>query len=172
MTWFFIKGVLMTFPFFIIMGIVGNLIGVLTLSIFTKTGHQNINGFIKFSIYVSFIIGAFFFGVMGMFYASYTVLLTAYMAKWLAIIVVTLLLISISRYTFKEVRSLHNKTILFASYEFYNEGKYSRHSQVVNENILLGLMLLLPSYIFFLIFDNLADKIFMGLNSYLISFFK
>ena len=94
MTWFFIKGVIMTFPIFIIMGIVGNLIGGLTLSIFTKTGHhKNVKGFLKFSIYVSFIIGAFFFAVMGMFYASYTFLLTSYMAKWLAITLTVIFLL-------------------------------------------------------------------------------
>lgn len=162
----------MAFPIFIVMGIVGNLIGVLMLSIFSKTGNDNINGFLKFSIFISFIIGAFFFAIMGMFYASYTLLLTAYKAKWLAVILVVLYLILISRYNFKEVRSLHTKNILFASYDFYEEGKYSKYSQVVNENVLLGCMLLFPSYVFFLFFHNVADKISLGLNSYLTSFFK
>jgi len=170
MTWYIIKGALMALPIFIVMGIVANLIGVLTLSIFGKTEKDNINGFLKFSIFVSFIIGAIFFAVMGMFYASYTLLLTAYIAKWLAIILVTIFLILISSYNFKEVRLLHNKNVLFASNDFFDNGKYSKHSQVVNENILLGCMLLFPAFIFFLIFPSLADKISLGLNSYLISF--
>lgn len=162
----------MALTIFIVMGVVGNLIGVIALFIFAKTEKENISGFLKFSIFVSFIIGAIFFAIMGMFYASYTLLLTAYMAKWLAIVLVAFFLILISSYNFKEVRSLHNKNVLFASYDFYDDGKYSKHSRVVNENVLLGCMLLLPAYIFFLIFPNLADKVSFGLNSFLISFFK
>ena len=106
---------------------------------------------------------------MGMFYATYTLFLTTYMTKWLSIILVVLFLLLLSRYTFKEVRSIHEKNILIASYEFYGKGKYSKHSQVINENVLLGCMLLFPSYVFFLIFNNLADKFSFGLNSWLLS---
>jgi hypothetical protein len=172
MKWFIIKGALMAFPIFIVMGIVGNLFGLMSLSIFSKTGKDNINGFLKFSIFLSFVIGAIFYTIMGMFYASFTLLLTSYMVKWLAIILVAIFLIFIVRYNYKEVRSLHNKNLLFASYDFYDNGKYSKHSQVVNENVLLGFIMLFPAYIFFLIFPSLADKVSFGLNSYLISFFK
>lgn len=172
MKWQLIKGALMAFPIYIVMGIVGNLIGGLAFAIFNKTKHSNINGFLKVSIFISFFIGAIFFFIMGMFYASYTLFLTIYMAKWLAIILVVFFLLLLSRFTFKEIRSIHEKNIRFASFDFYENGKYFKHSQVVNENVLLGSMLLFPSYIFFLVFNNLADKILFGLNSYLLSFFK
>ena len=159
----------MAFPIFIAMGIVANIIGGLIFAIFTKTKNSNINGFLKISIFISFIVGAIFFYLMGMFYATYTLFLTTYMTKWLSIILVVLFLLLLSRYTFKEVRSIHEKNILIASYEFYGKGKYFKHSQVINENVLLGCMLLFPSYVFFLIFNNLADKFSFGLNSWLLS---
>lgn len=169
MTWSIIKGAFMMIPIFILMGITGNIIGASALGIFTKTKSENINGFLKLSIYISYGVGAIFFYIMGMFYASFTLLLANYSAKWLAIIIVSLFLFIISKYTFKEVRLLHNKNVLLAPYEFYEKGKYYKQSQVVNENVLLGVMLIFPCYIFFLIFPGLADKLSFGLNSYLIS---
>ena len=172
MTWQLIKGALMAFPIFIAMGIVGYIIGALVFSIFIKTKNNNINDFLKISIFISFIIGAIFFYIMGMFYSAYTLFLTTYMTKWLAIVFVVLFLLLLSRYTFKEVRSIHEKNVLIASYEFYDKGKYSKHSQAVNENILLGCVILFPSYIFFLIFNNLSDKLSFGLNSWLLLLIK
>jgi hypothetical protein len=171
MIWDLIKGALMAFPIFIVMGIVGNLIGGLTLAIYSKTGNYNINGFLKISTIVSFIIGGIFFFIMGMFYASYTLHLAINISKWIAVILVTIFLILISIYTFKEVRNLHDKNTLLASYDLFDTGKYRKHRQVVNENILLGSIMLFPSYILFLIFDNLADRVSLGLNSFLMSFY-
>lgn len=172
MTWQLIKGVLMAFAIFVAMGISGNIIGGFAFSIFTKKRSDNINSFLKVSIFISFIIGAIFFYLMGMFYASYTLFLTTYMTKWIAIILVVVFLLLLSRYTFKEVRSIHEKNVLVSPYEFYNKGKYSKHGQVVNENVLLGCMVLFPSYIFFLLFNNLADRLSFGLNSWLMSLIK
>lgn len=162
----------MAFPIFIAMGLIGNIIGAFAFFLFTKTKSNDINGFLKFSIFISFFIGAIFFYLMGMFYAAFTLSLSTYMAKWLAILLVIIFLILLTRYTFKEVRYIHEKNILIPNYEFYDKGKYLKHIQVVNENILLGCMVLFPSYIFFLIFNNLADKLSFGLNSWLLSFLK
>jgi hypothetical protein len=171
MIWDLIKGCLMAFPIFILMGIIGNLIGVLSLAIFSKIGNYNINGFLKISIFISFIVGAVFFFIMGMFYASYTLYLTTNISKWFAVMFVSIFLVLISIYTFREVRNLHNKNILIASYDFFDNGKYRKHRQVVNENILLGSIVLFPSYILFLIFNDLANRLSLGLNSFLMSFF-
>jgi hypothetical protein len=168
MTWTFVKGGLMMVPIFIIMGIIGNLVGAIALGIFTKSKSENINSFLKLTIYLSYFVGAVFFLLMGMFYASFTLLITCYMAKWLAIILVSIFLLIINKYTFKEVRLLHNKNILLGPYEFYEKEKYYKQSHVVNENVLLGGMLIFPAYIFFLIFNGLADKLSFGFNSYLI----
>lgn len=169
MIWTFIKGCLMMAPIFILLGITGNIVGAVALGIFSKTKSENINSFLKLTIYISYFVGGIFFFIMGMFYASFTLLLTGYMAKWLAIIIVIIFLLIISKYTFKEVHLLHNKNILLGPYEFYEKEKYYKQCQVVNENVLLGCILLFPSYIFFLFFNNIADKLSFGLNSFLIS---
>ena len=169
MKWLIVKGALIALPLFIVMGLLGNLVGVLTFFIFLRLKKGTFNGFLKFSTFVSFAIGALLFAIMGMFYASFTSLLTTYIAKWLAIIIVIILLFLISRYNFKEVRLLHSKNIRLSTHEFYGDEKYLKHIQFVNENVLLGCMLLFPSFIFFLIFPSLADKISLGLNSYLLS---
>lgn len=170
MTLFFIKGALLALPIYVIMGFLGNLIGVLMLNVFSKTKNDNINSFLKISIYVFFSIGALFFSVMGMFYASYTLLLYQYLSKWLATTLVVLYLILLSRFNSKEIRSLHTKTSNFSSYDFYQEGKYSKYCQFVGENLLLGGLVLLPSFIFFLYFNNLTEKLSFELNSFLLSF--
>ena len=169
MQWHIMKGVLMAFPIFFAMGIIGNIIGALTFFIFTKTKSNNINGFLKFSIILSFIVGVFFFCFTGMFYAAFTVFLYTYMTKWLSIIIVILYLLLLTKYTFKEIRPLHEKNTRIPAYDFYEKGKYFKHMQVVNENILLSCMVLFPSYIFFLIFNDFADKLSFGLNSWLLS---
>lgn len=172
MLWFILKGVLMALLIFVIMGIVGNIVCGMVFFLFSATSNQNIKRFLRLSVSISFTIGLFFFFVMGMFYASYTLLLAEHFAKWLVITFTIIFLLIMYRYTFKEVQSLHKKNALISAYEFYKKDKYLKHIRVVNESILLGGIILLPSYIFFLIFNNLADTLSLGINSYLISFFK
>ncbi len=162
----------MAFPLFIAMGIIGILIGRLIFAMFINSKSENINSFLKLSIWIFFIVGAIFFFIMGMFYASYTLSATTYMPKWLAITLVSILLLLIYSYTFKEIKALHNKNVLFVPSDFYNSRKYFNYGQVVNEYVLSAGLVLLPSYIFFLIFNNLADKLSFGLNSFLMSFFN
>lgn len=172
MIWTLIKGGLIMAPIFIIMGIVGNIIGAIALIIFLKLKGENINRFLKLTIYVSYFIGGISFIIMGMFYSSFTLFLIEYMPKWFAVIIILLFLSTITKYTFQEIRLLHSKNILLAPYEFFEKEKFLKQSQVVSENILIGVVFVFPAYIFFLIFNDLADSLSFGLNSFLISLIK
>lgn len=162
------------------MGLIGNLVGIISFTLFLKKYPTEvdvtirINHFLKTTIWICFFVGGLFFIIMGMLYASFTLLLSTHIVKWLAIILVVIFLLVINTYIFKEVKSLNQKNILFLDFDFYhtNKKKYSNYTQVVNQNVLSGGLLLLPSYIFFLIFNELADKLSFGLNSFLLSFIK
>lgn len=174
MKWYLIKGGLIIFPLFIAMGLIANLIGLLSFFIFSKS-NKYINDFLKISIWISFFIGFIGFSYMGMFYASYTLTLTPYMVKWLAIIIVLSFILVIVYYSSKEYKSLTRKTIAFnyGHFQFHpRNNPYINHSQIVNQSVFQACPMLLISFIFFLFFNGLADTLSFGLNSFLLSLIK
>ncbi len=174
MKWYLLKGTLMLFPFFISMGVIGNLVGLVSFFIYSKS-NKRLEEFLKISIWISFFIGFVFFLIMGMFYATYSLTLTHFMKKWLAIIIVLIIILITVYYSNKEFKEITKKTFRLTDADFMIDGTinpYINHGQVVNQALFSSSPFILISYIFFLIFNGLADTLSFGLNSYLISFFK
>ena len=172
MKWYLIKSGFIILSLFLTMGLIGNIIGLITFTISSKL-RKSIDDFLKISIWISFFVGLIGFVIMGMFYATYALSLTTYITKWLAISLVLVLILIIIFYSRKEYLALSKKTIHFnyGDFQFNRVSKpYANHSQVVNQSILSSYPFLIISYVIFLIFNDWADKFSFGLSSYLMSF--
>jgi len=143
MTWFLIKGLLLLFAFFIFTGTIGNLFGWLLVA----------------STIFLIIFSILCFSFMGLFYASFTYALTTYMKLWFAIIIVSVFIIYIYIHTVKEYMKL--KTKLQSDAFNFNplNSEYYIRNHVNTKTILSSGHFIILSYIFFLIFNNLADKL-------------
>lgn len=169
MTWFLIKGLLLLFAFFILTGTIGNLFGWL----FFKLSKSLNNGWLLVASTIFLIIFSILcFSFMGLFYASFTYALTTYIKLWLAIIIVSVFVIYVYIHTVKEYMKLKNK---LQSDEFNfnpHNSEYHIRNHVNTKTILSSGYFIVLSYIFFLVFNNLAGKFSFGLNSYLLSLIK
>ena len=173
MTWYLIKGFLVVFGVFIAMALIGNFIGIVQFSLY-----KNARSFEKYSIRISFIIGMLSFIIMGMFLASFAYSLVNQMSLWLSVSLTLFFVLSIHYLTYKETREMTVRRMNRQASEINNleihhiKNTFSKHSQIINQNVLNGYIALLPSCIFFLIFNSLADKFSFGLNSYLLNLIK
>lgn len=169
MTWFLIKGLLLLFAFFILTGTIGNLFGWL----FFKLSKSLNNGWLLVASTIFLIIFSILcFSFMGLFYASFTYALTTYMKLWFAIIIVSVFIVYIYIHTVKEYMKLKTK---LQSDEFnFNPRNCEYHirNHVNTKTILSNGHFIVLSYIFFLIFQNIADKFSFGLNSSILSLIK
>ena len=169
MTWFLIKGFLLLFAFFIATGTIGNLFGWL----FFKMSKSLNNDWLPLASTIFLILFSILcFSFMGLFYASFTYALTTYMKLWFAIVIVSIFIIYIYIHTVKEYMKLKNK---LQSDEFnFNprNSEYHIRNHVNTKTILSNGHFIVLSYILFLIFNNLADKVSFGLNSYVLSLIK
>lgn len=169
MAWFLIKGLLLLFAFFITTGIIGNLFGWL---FFKLSKILNNEWLLVASTTFLIIFSILCFSFIGLFYASFTHALTAYMKLWFAIIIVSVFIVYVYIHTVKEYKKLKNK---LQSDEFNfnpHNSEYHIQNHVNTKTILSCGVFIVLSYIIFLIFNNLADKFSFGLNSYLLSFIK
>lgn len=160
------------FPLFIAMGLIANIVGLLSFTIFSKL-RKPIDVFIKISIWISSIIGLIGFSVIGMFYATFTLSLTIFFKKWFAITIVSIFILIIISYASKEYLTLSKKNayLNYSDFQLDPTNKpYYNHSKIVNQYVLQSYPYLSFSYIFFLIFNGLADKLSFGLISYFMSF--
>ena len=84
MTWYLIKAAIMIFAIFISMGLIGNIVGIISFGLHKqlKTHQDN---FEQRSIWISFIIGLIMFAIMGMFLASFVLSTSKHASMWLAI---------------------------------------------------------------------------------------
>ena len=160
----------MLFAFFISTGVIATIFGWLFFKLSKKL--NNDWPIVACTIFL-LIFSILSFSLMGLFYASYTHALTKYMKLWLAIIAVSVFIIYIYIHTVKEYMKLKNKLHSNASYLDLSEiTNFSIHNRLNTKTVFSSGHFLVISYIFFLIFNNLADKLSFGLNSYLLSFFK
>lgn len=169
MTWFLIKGLLMLFAFFILTGTIGNLFGWVFFKL--SKGLKN-DWLLVVSTLFLIIFSILCFSFMGLFYASFTYALTTYMKLWLAIIIVSVFIIYVYMHTVREYMKIKSK---LQSDEFNFNTRNSEYHIRNHDNtktILSSGYFIVLSYIFFLIFNNLADKLSFGLNSWLLSFLK
>jgi hypothetical protein len=169
MTWFLIKGLLLLFVFFILIGSIGNIFGWLFYKLSKKIKSELPLLVSDIFLIISSILCFLF---MGLFYASFTFALTIYMKLWAAVIIVSPLIISIYYNSFKEWNKLENK---LQSVEYKFNLTITEYNKLTNHNnriILMNCYLIVLSYIFFLIFNNLANSFSLGLNNYLLSLIK
>ena len=169
MTWFLIKGLLLLFAFFIATGIIGNLFGWL---FFKLSKGLNNDWLLVASTIFLIIFSIVCFSFMGLFYASFTYALTTYMKLWFAIIIVSIFIIYVYIHTVREYMKLKKK---LQSDEFNfnpSNSEYHIRNHVNTKTILSSGSFIVLSYIFFLIFNNLAEKFSFGFNSWLLSLLK
>lgn len=169
MTWFLIKGLLLLFAFFISTGTIGNMFGWLFFKLSSKL---NNDWLLVASTIFLIIYSASAFSLIGMFYASYTYALTTYMKLWFAIVIVSVFIIYIYIHTVREYMKLKNK---IQSDEFnYNPhiSEYHKRHHVNTKIILSNGLFIVLSFVFFLIFNEFADKFSFGLNSSILSLLK
>ena len=169
MTWFLIKGLLLLFTFFILTGTIGNLFGWL---FFKLSKRLNNEWLLVASTIFLIIFSILCFSFMGLFYATFTHALTAYIKLWFAIIIVSVFIVYVYIHTVKEYMKLKKK---LQSDEFNfnpHNSEYHIRNHVNTKTILSSGIFIVLSYIFFLIFNNLADKFSFGLSSYLLSLIK
>lgn len=169
MTWFLIKGLLLLFAFFIASGTIGNICGWLFFKLSKVLKNEWL--LVASTIFlITFSIASFSF--MGLFYASFTYALTTYMKLWFAIIIVSIFILYFYIHTVKEYMKLKNK---LQSDEFnFNtrNSEYHIRNHVNTKTILSSGYFIVLSYIFFLIFNSLADIFSFGLSSWLLSLLK
>jgi hypothetical protein len=169
MTWFLIKGLLLLFAFFILTGTIGNLFGWL---FFKLSKSLNNDWLLVASTIFLIIFSILCFSFIGLFYASFTFALTTYMKLWLAIIIVSVFVISIYIHTVKEYLKLKNK-LQSEDFNFNpRNSEYHIRNHVNTKTILSSGYFIVLSYIFFLIFQNLADKFSFGLTTSILSLIK
>lgn len=169
MTWFLIKGLLLLFAFFILTGTIGNLFGWLFFKLSKKL---NNDWLLVASTIFLIIFSILCFSFMGLFYASFTHALTAYMKLWFAIIIVSVFIVYVYIHTVREYMKLKNK---LQSDEFNfnpHNSEYHIRNHINTKTILSSGHFIVLSYVFFLIFNNLADKFSFGLTSFLLSLIK
>ena len=169
MTWFLIKGLLLLFAFFILTGTIGNLFGWLFFKLSKKLNNEWL--LVASTIFL-IIFSIICFSFIGLFYASYTHALTKYMKLWFAVIIVSVFIIYIYIHTVKEYMKLKNKLQSDAFIYNPHNSEYYIRNHVNTKTILSSGYFIVISYIFFLIFNNLADTLSFGINSYLLSLIK
>lgn len=168
----FLKGLLMLFPIYLAMGIVGNLVGALLLLLFTVIKKTSVDLYLFISTLICSIVGMIFFAILGMFYAAFALFISSYISLWITIAVTVVFLVVLTKYNYRAILKLHYKNKSIKIYDFDDTANYYKNIQLVNESILLGWITLFPSFILFLIFPTLSDKLSFGLSSYLITLIK
>ena len=167
MVWFLIKGLLLLFVFFIATGTIGNLFGWL----FYKLSKSfETSWFLLISTIFLIVFSIVCFSFMGIFYASFAYALTTYIKLGFAIVIVSAFVLYIYIHTVKEYIKLKNK--LRSDYFNLNKSEYHIQSHVNTKIIFSTGHFILLSYIFFLIFNNLADKFSFGLTTWILSLIK
>ncbi len=178
MTWYIIKGAIMIFAIFIFMGLIGNIVGIISFWLHRQLRTPQYN-FEQLSIWISFFIGVIMFAIMGMFLASFVLSLSKNISLWLGIPMSLLLVLLIIYHSNREAKSITMRRINKTSSDINNlsidelkKNTYKKHSSIVNQNVLTGYYSILPSLIFFLIFNGTADTLSFGLKSFLLSLVK
>ncbi|MDZ4071158.1 MAG: hypothetical protein U1C70_04975 [Sediminibacterium sp.] len=156
------------------MGIIGNLLCSI-LYIFLNKKNQVRILLLKTSAWLASIIGLIGFIVIGAVYTLFTQTLKLQMNSTLAVILISIFIISVTYFTNKQHKELLDKVSNFSTEELMSDnGKmpYSTFIQMTNRFILSTYGWLPISYLVFLLLPGYAEKITFGLGKILLNLIR